>query len=206
VLSTIESTVVDFLKYTDLGTYSSGKPSQHVQRTIDPDTLYQDAWRAYENWFTPTSAFLSDNLIVANTGLIEDSTVQSRATTDSAQTAIPKPTLADATIAQLLRFELYNENWDGNGAARPLNESLKKAREFIRALSPESVIPRPALHADGHTVLLLNRHDAYAELEFLDDSRINYFAKHGGREWSGEISFNGSNLPQGLGEIGFAVT
>jgi hypothetical protein len=76
---------------------------------------------------------------------------------------------ADLVVAQLLRMEKWNADWDGNGAAKPSEFSLKDARAFIRALSPESIIPQATLHADGHTILFVNSAEDYAELEFLED-------------------------------------
>jgi hypothetical protein len=115
------------------------------------------------------------------------------------------PTQADVTVAQLLRLEQLDANWDGNEAAKPLPFSLKDAREFIRALAPESVIPRAALHADGHAILFLRGPDTYAELEFLGMKRIGFYARWGGQEWSDEIDFDGRTLPAGLSQIGLAV-
>jgi hypothetical protein len=74
---------------------------------------------------------------------------------------------ADAAIARLLRLEKLEADWDGSEAAKPIDYSLKDARNFIRKLSPDSVIPRAALHADGHAILFMREPDIYAELEVL---------------------------------------
>jgi hypothetical protein len=114
-------------------------------------------------------------------------------------------TQADRTIAQLVQFGALDADWDGNEAAKPLPFSLKDAQQFIRALAPESVIPRPALHADGHAILFVRGPDTYAELEFLGNKRISFYARRGGQEWSDEIDFAGRTLPAGLSQIGLAV-
>ncbi|MGH6811861.1 MAG: hypothetical protein ACREDM_05765 [Methylocella sp.] len=114
-------------------------------------------------------------------------------------------TQADLTAAQLLRMEQWDFDWDGSEAAKPLLFSLKDARTFIRALAPESVMPRPALHADGHAILFVRGPDAYAELEFLGNQRIGFYARQGGQEWTDEIEFDGRTLPEGLSRIGFAL-
>jgi hypothetical protein len=114
-------------------------------------------------------------------------------------------TLADRTVSELVQFERLQADWDGNEAAKPLSFSLKDAREFVRALAPESVIPRPALHADGHAILFLRGPDSYAELEFLGKKRISFYARQGRREWSDEIDFDGRTLPEGLSQIGFVI-
>jgi hypothetical protein len=114
-------------------------------------------------------------------------------------------TQADLIVAQLLRMESFDADWDGSDAAKPLSFSLADARKFIRSLAPESVIPRPALHADGHAVLLFHSPDTYAELEFLGDKRIGFYARRGGQEWSDDFVFDGGKLPEGLSQIGFIV-
>ena len=114
-------------------------------------------------------------------------------------------TRADLAIRQLIQMAGWDANWDGNGADRPLNYSLLAARAFVRALAPDSIIPRPALHADGHAILFIQGPDYYAELEFLGDRRIGYYARRGRLEWGDEINFDGHVLPQGLSDIGFIV-
>jgi hypothetical protein len=114
-------------------------------------------------------------------------------------------TQADHTIAQLIRFQNLGDDWDGSGAARPLSPSIKDARRFIRSLAPESAIPRATLHADGHAVLLLRGANVYAELEFLGQGRIGFYARRDGQEWGDEFSFDGGALPIGLSQIGFVT-
>jgi hypothetical protein len=112
---------------------------------------------------------------------------------------------ADAAIARLLRLEKLEADWDGSEAAKPIDYSLKDARNFIRKLSPDSVIPRAALHADGHAILFMREPDIYAELEFLGNGKIGYFVRRGERKWSDEFSFDGRSLPEGLSQIGLSL-
>ncbi len=114
-------------------------------------------------------------------------------------------TEADRAVAQLFRFERLDADWDGHEAAKPLDFSIKEARDFIRALAPESIIPRPALHADGHAILFTRGADLYAELEFLGGRRIGFYARRGEHQWSDEFYFNGRTIPEGLSRIGFAI-
>jgi hypothetical protein len=111
----------------------------------------------------------------------------------------------DAAVRQMVRMAKWDADWDGNGADKPIHSSLRDARAFLRALAPESVVPKPALHADGHAILFLRINDIYAELEFLEGRRIGFYARRGGKEWSDEFSFDGSTLPQGLLQVGFVV-
>jgi hypothetical protein len=114
-------------------------------------------------------------------------------------------THADLTVAQISRLEALDADWDGNDAAKPLSFSLKEARDFVRSLAPESLIPRPALHADGHAILFLQLSDRYVELEFLGNKRVGFYARRGEQEWSDEIVFDGRTLPSGLLQIGLAT-
>jgi hypothetical protein len=112
---------------------------------------------------------------------------------------------ADVAVSQLIRLERLEADWDGNGAAKPNADTLKDARFFVRALSPESVIPRATLHADGHAILFVRDSDLYGEIEFLGSSKIGFYVRRGNDEWSDEILFDGKSLPEGLSQVGFAL-
>jgi hypothetical protein len=114
-------------------------------------------------------------------------------------------TMADVTIEKLLRLEKLDADWDGNDAAKPIGYSIKEARNFIRKLSPESIVPGATLHADGHAILFVRRLDIYAEIEFLGDNKIGYYARRGEEKWSEEFFFDGRSLPEGLSRIGFSL-
>jgi hypothetical protein len=114
-------------------------------------------------------------------------------------------TPADIAIAQLIRLEQFDADWDGSDAAKPIVGTLKEARAFIRALAPESVVPRVTLHADGHAILFIRKPDVYAELEFLGNNKIGFYARRGEQKWSDEISFDGRSLPEGLSQIGLSL-
>ena len=115
----------------------------------------------------------------------------------------PIETVADAAVSQLLKFKEMPADWDGFGAARPVKASVDAAREFVRSLAPNSVVPQPALHADGNAILFYRTDDIYAELEFVDKT-IEFFARRGDREWSDEFQL-GAPLPAALSEIGFSI-
>src|SRR5215831_16177284 len=121
----------------------------------------------------PSDTPRGNTTFVAEAGFQSASAVQ--ATNPAAANYDQGP--ADLAVAQLLRMEEWDADWDGNGAAKPLGFSLKDARAFIRALSPESVIPKATLHADGHTILFVNGPEIYAELEFLEDHRIGFYVR-----------------------------
>ncbi len=124
--------------------------------------------------------------------------------TEGAISARPsQQTSADASVAQLLKLSNLNLNWDGYGAAKPKRSSINAARNFIRSLAPESIVPQPALHADGNAILFFRTDDAYAELEFVDQ-KIEFYARRGEVEWADELQ-QGGPLPVALSEIGFST-
>jgi hypothetical protein len=138
--------------------------------------------------------------------IVSPKPIKSSGSTAELGTASAGPsTQADLAIAQLIRLERLDANWDGNDTAKPVVGSLKDAKEFIRALAPESSIPRATLHADGNALLFLHGPDVYAELEFFGNRQIGFYARRGGQEWSDEITFDGRTLPQGLSRIGLVT-
>jgi hypothetical protein len=140
-----------------------------------------------------------------DTALANDREQAASTATDYQLPSEEPKTEADRAVAQLFRFEQLDADWDGHEAAKPLGFSIKDARDFLRALAPESIIPRPTLHADGHAILFTRGADLYAELEFLEGRRIGFYARRSGQEWSGEFYFNGRTMPAGLSQIGFAT-
>ena len=141
--------------------------------------------------------------------VVETSLAKSPSDTRPAEVKLPQlntaPSRADAAIAQLMRLEKLEADWDGSEAAKPIDYSIKEARSFIRNLSPESIIPRATLHADGHAILFVREPDLYAEIEFLGDNRIGFYARRGEEKWSDEFSFDGRSLPEGLSKIGLCL-
>ncbi|SDJ43328.1 hypothetical protein SAMN05216338_104954 [Bradyrhizobium sp. Rc2d] len=116
---------------------------------------------------------------------------------------LPVETVADTAVSQLLKFERFPADWDGYGAAKPVKSSMDAARAFIRSLAPESIVPQPALHADGNAILFYRANDVYAEFEFVGTT-IEFFARRGDKEWSSEFQV-GAPLPAALSEIGFSI-
>lgn len=124
---------------------------------------------------------------------------------NDSQTLESLKTPADMAIGQLIRMAQFDDDWDGSGAAKPIVSTINDARAFIRALAPESVIPRATLHADGHAILFVREPDVYGEIEFLGNNKIGFYVSRGSDQWSDEITFDGKSLPEGLCQIGFAV-
>jgi hypothetical protein len=118
--------------------------------------------------------------------------------------SVPVETKADTAVGQLRKFERLSKDWDGYGAAKPVKASVDAARAFIRSLAPESIVPQPALHADGNAILFYSADDVYAELEFVGTTTVEFFARRGDREWSSDFQVGGP-LPAALSEIGFSI-
>jgi hypothetical protein len=174
------------------------RPSQRRELTITREALGPDLLSRLQ---PPLQLIIRDAPPkVAQQSITEASPFGAGSTSPGATIGSEPKTLADRTIAQLLQFANMEADWDGNDAAK-----LSDAREFIRALAPESAIPRPALHADGHAILFLRGPETYAELEFLGKKRIGFYARRGEHEWSDEIDFDGRTLPHGLSQIGLAI-
>ena len=117
--------------------------------------------------------------------------------------AAPAASTVDLAVSQLLRFKKFSEDWDGYGAAKPVNSSVDAARKFVRSLAPESIVPQPALHADGNAILFYRGDDVYAELEFVGTT-VEFFARRGEKDCSSEFPI-GAPLPLSLSEIGFST-
>jgi hypothetical protein len=167
-------------------TMLSARPAQAYVRLVDPVPLPAGPTLTVRSDFTKNSA-------------------NTNAAPDVGQGLNVAASRADIAIAQLLRLEKFEADWDGSEAAKPLDYSLKDARAFIRKLSPDSAIPRATLHADGHAILFIQEQDLYAELEFLGTDKIGYYVRRGEQKWSDEFSFDGRSLPEGLSQIGFSL-
>ncbi|WP_164633719.1 hypothetical protein [Rhodopseudomonas sp. BR0G17] len=180
MISATEAATVAYLSMTNAA-LSSG-----ASRPAVPNIRNIEDWEAYR---PPTQ------IIVDCSGIAE--------TAKAIDIPVSVTTPADASVAQLLRFEKLDANWDGFGAAKPDAESAKAARAFIRKLAPESLVPTPALHANGSTILYFKGHESYVELEFTG-SHIEYFARQGNQEWESEFLLDGE-LPAALQGIGFSI-
>lgn len=192
--SAIETSVAIYLSSveTDM-TAISARPAQRREWSAPPELFRHSLTGVWLNSESGATAQSAPEMVDAST------------VAELAASAAEPLTQADLTVAQLLRFEHMEADWDGIEAAKPLPWSLKDARLFIRSLAPESLIPRPTLHADGHAILFFRGNDVYAELEFLGQNRIGFYAQRGEQQWNDEFYFDGRSLPEGLSKVGFAI-
>lgn len=103
-------------------------------------------------------------------------------------------TAKEALIGEFRRWRLLQSNWDGEGAEAPSQSSLKYAEAFTRFL-PEASLPEAMLHATGRAGLFWNIPGLYADVEFLDDSRIAYYIERAGDKHKGVVNYNANEMP-----------
>lgn len=97
-------------------------------------------------------------------------------------------------IGEIRGWGLLGADWDGEGAAVPLAQSMKESVSFVRLLG-DIAIPEPMLLASGHSALYWNEGDLYADIEFLGDGRIAYFIKRHGDKHKGVLAFDSQKMP-----------
>lgn len=99
-------------------------------------------------------------------------------------------------IGALRSWLILDDDWDGEGAAKPVVQSIREAVSFARLLPKKDVEePEPMLTASGHAALFWNTGDLYADIEFLGDQRIAYFVKRESDKHKGVVSFDSEHLP-----------
>lgn len=97
-------------------------------------------------------------------------------------------------IGEIRGWSLLSADWDGEGAAAPLAQSMKDAVSFVRLLG-NIALPEPMLLGSGHTALYWNEGDLYADIEFLGEGRIAYFIKSHGDKHKGVLTFDSQKMP-----------
>lgn len=125
-----------------------------------------------------------------------ESATQSVANDDLFEVASRETTAQETLIGTMRNWSHLEDNWDGEGAAKPIGDSIREAVAFAR-LCTSSITedPDPMLTASGHAALFWNTDDLYADIEFLGDERIAYFVKRNTDKHKGVVSFDSENLP-----------
>lgn len=104
-------------------------------------------------------------------------------------------TPAEEVIGKLRTWALLSSDWDGEGAAAPVKNSISRAVTFVRLLDSNYYEPDPMLHASGRAGLYWNEDDLYADLEFTGSNSVTYFIKRAGKKYKGVASFQNSVPP-----------
>lgn len=110
-------------------------------------------------------------------------------------------TPSEKLIGELRSYRLMSANWDGEGAVAPCVLCLKQAVEFVRLLSKKMSLPEPMVHASGHIGLLWDDATIYADIEFLDGTKLAYFVERNGERHKGLMRFNASAMPKILAAL-----
>lgn len=111
-------------------------------------------------------------------------------------------TRIEEIIGELRSWNLLREDWDGEGAHAPSKRSIKVATEFAREIPAafEDRVPDPMLLSSGNVSLVWKEANFYADLEFLPDGRIAYYAERNLDKHKGITHF-GSSMPPVLKAI-----
>jgi hypothetical protein len=116
--------------------------------------------------------------------------------------ATRQTTESEKIIGELRQWQFLDEDWDGEGASKPLLTSINAAVQFINLIKPEAQLPEPMIHASGFTSLLWDRDDFYAEIQFISNNKIAYFVKnHEGKRYKGTIEFDTKQIPLAISDL-----
>lgn len=111
-------------------------------------------------------------------------------------------TECEKIIGELRDWQFLDEDWDGEGALKPLLTSINAAVQFINLIKPEAPLPEPMIHASGFTSLLWDRDDFYAEIQFISNNKIAYFVKnHEGKRFKGTTEFDTKQIPFAISDL-----
>lgn len=108
---------------------------------------------------------------------------------------------AEIVIGALRDWRGLSENWDGDGAAAPVNTSIDDAVSFLRLSGDGAKAPEPSMNANGHAGLIWDDATSYAEIEFLGSARLAYYIKSKDDIHKGVISFNQEQIPDILASL-----
>lgn len=159
----------------------SGIPTQLEQPTRSVDKITSLSPIALAETHSTTATAAHSTITIANSDSLEEAT---------------RPTTShEKLIGEIRQWGLLEANWDGEGAASPLIQSMKEAVSFVRLLNDDIMLPEPMLLASGHAGLYWNTNNLYADIEFLGDGRISYFIKNSEDKHKGVLAFNSEKMP-----------
>ena len=114
---------------------------------------------------------------------------------DRFDVAFRSMTSLENLAGEIRQFKSYEDNWDGEGAAKPNAQSISDVVSFIGLLDDRKVVPESMLLSSGNVALYWNEGGVYADIEFLGDDRIAYFIKNNGDKHKGVLSFDSKTMP-----------
>lgn len=105
-------------------------------------------------------------------------------------------TAQETLIGTLRNWSRLDQDWDGEGSAKPISGSIREAVAFVRLFADYKFEePEPMLTASGHAALFWNTDELYADIEFLGNQRVAYFVKRNSDKHKGVVAFDSENLP-----------
>lgn len=128
-----------------------------------------------------------------NLQLLTDSTSINSITTKNSFAI--EETQKEKLASEIRGWSLLDDDWDGEGGLKPVNQSIKEAISFVALLDEKPILPEPMLLSSGHTALFWNEDNLYADIEFLGDGRIAYFIKKNGDKHKGVLEFKSQKMP-----------
>lgn len=103
-------------------------------------------------------------------------------------------TATELIVGELREWLLLDSDWDGEGALKPLKDSIAQTVGFVKLLDSTYYFPEPMLHSTGRAGLYWNEDDLYADLEFTGN-KVTYFIKKAGHKYKGAVDFNATVVP-----------
>lgn len=110
-------------------------------------------------------------------------------------TPVRETTHQELLIGELRNWASFDDNWDGEGASRPLSASIHDAVAFARLLDANVREPEPMLLASGHAALFWNEVGLYADLEFVGNNRVAYFVQKNDDKHKGVVTVDPEKMP-----------
>ena len=126
---------------------------------------------------------------------VRSSNIGSVANDEAFYTPVRETTSQELLIGELRNWALFGDDWDGEGASRPLSASINDAVSFARLLDSSVREPEPMLLASGHAALFWNDGDLYADLEFIGNNRVAYFVQKNDDKHKGVTTFDSAKMP-----------
>ena len=169
----------------NLSFVSPGQPVTEHARRVDPTRDYRSSW-------IESSVSALAGMRTAQTAAVFRNDPAPQGELSGVRLTTPQEEL----IGEIREWALLDHNWDGEGAALPSETSLRDAAHFVSALTNDTPMPAPMLHATGRAGLYWDERGLYADLEFLGDGRVTYYIEKDGQDkHKGVVSLRQSEMP-----------
>jgi hypothetical protein len=96
---------------------------------------------------------------------------------------------------EIKNLVFLDEDWDGEGALKPIRQSIREAIHFVSLLDEKIILPELMLLCSGHISLFWNENNLYADIQFLGNGSIAYFIKKNEDTYKNVIEFKLQEIP-----------